>query len=121
MKGQEGFIPKRTTDRARSLRRESPIPEHVLWGLLRNQKVGGLKFRRQQTLGPFIVDYVCVERMLIIELDGESHVGRYQADQKRTAWLEKQGYKVVRFTNDEVLGDPVAVAEAIARAGGVEI
>jgi very-short-patch-repair endonuclease len=105
--------------RARTLRREAPVPERVLWGLLRGQRLGGLRFRRQETLGPFVVDFVCYDRKLIVELDGESHVGRGAQDEGREAVLQKMGFNIVRVTNDDLLGHPAAVAESIARAAGL--
>ena len=110
---------KHRTERARSLRKEAPIPERVLWGLLRGRKLGGLKFHRQQPIGRFIVDKVCFEKRLIVELDGLSHVGRADADEGRTTYLKSEGYTVIRVTNDDLLIDQEAVATAIARAAGL--
>ena len=65
------------------------------------------------------MDYICFEHKLIIELDGMSHVGQADADESRTAYLQSEGYTVIRFTNDELLSDFEAVANAIARAAGL--
>ena len=90
-------------DRARDLRRNMPSPERVLWQVLRNRKLLGLKFRRQFSITPYIVDFACVEKHLVIEIDGDSHVGRFQADQRREAAIRAAGWQVVRMTNDDVL------------------
>ena len=66
----------------------------------------GHKFRRQQPLGPFIVDFVCLERKLVIEVDGGQHADQQQDDARRTGWLEDQGFVVLRFWNHEVLAEP---------------
>ena len=104
---------------ARRLRRDSTVPERILWGVLRNRALGGLKFRRQQPIGPFIVDFFCHEARLIAELDGESHTDRLAEDQRRQRFLEQQGYRVFRVTNDDVLDDLEAVARGIAAVLGV--
>ena len=113
-------IPPYLTENARRLRRESTVPERILWGLLRNGGIGGLKFRRQQPIGPSIVDFICFDARLVVELDGLSHVGAGQKDDTRTRVLESKGLRVVRFTNDELLSDPESVAVAIARAAGLD-
>lgn len=89
----------------RHLRHDSTVPERILWGLLRNRRLAGMKFRRQQTIGSFIVDFYCDKLKLVIEVDGESHEGRLEEDRKRQIFLERNGLKVIRFTNDEVLGN----------------
>ena len=102
-------------DRARDLRRESTFPERLLWSRLRKKQLGGLKFRRQQPVGRFIVDFCCPSRKLVVELDGLSHVGRGQYDEDRSAELETLGFRVIRITNDDVVRDIDAVIEMIAR------
>ena len=93
-------------DRARKLRREATPAERLLWSRLRRKQLG-VKFRRQVPLGPYIVDFLCCERRLIVEIDGSQHQQGAQRrhDQTRTAWLEAQGYRVLRFWNNQVLGD----------------
>ena len=108
------------TARARNLRSELTGPERKLWNLLRNRRLGGLKFRRQRAIGPYVVDFFCNDANLVVELDGESHVGKAEEDEKRTAWLEENGLRVIRFTNDDVLAHEEAVATAIARAAGLD-
>ncbi len=115
------FAPKHMTDRARDLRKKAPVPERVLWGMLRDRRLAGLKFRRQQVVGPFIVDFYCEGSKLVVELDGLSHTGTGAADDRRTAYLESLGLRVLRVTNDDLLQDSHAVMTAIARAAGVEV
>ena len=106
----------RNTQQARRLRRQSTDAEKALWRLLRNRQLAGHKFRRQVPIGRFIVDFLCQEQMLVIEIDGGKHQLREKADHTRTLWLEGHGYHVVRFWNNEVLAEPVAVQEAILAA-----
>ena len=77
----------------RDLRHDSTVPERILWGLLRNRRLAGMKFRRQQTIGSFIVDFFCDRLKLVIEVDGESHEGRLEEDRKRQIFLERYGLK----------------------------
>ena len=90
--------------------------ERALWARLRRRGVLGLKFRCQQPLGRYIVDFVCLERRLIIEVDGGQHLDQEGYDQERSQWLEGQGYRLLRFWNSEVLSSTDAVVEAIATA-----
>jgi very-short-patch-repair endonuclease len=71
------------------------------------------KFRRQHSIGPFIADFCCVELRLIVEVDGGQHAERAREDERRTAYLESRGYRVVRFWNNEVLGETEAVMQRI--------
>jgi adenine-specific DNA-methyltransferase len=86
--------------------------EVLLWQKLRNRQLLGFKFRRQWTLGPFIVDFFCWEAGLVVELDGGQH--SEEGDANRTSWLEEQGYEVRRFWNNEVMENLDGVLEAIA-------
>jgi very-short-patch-repair endonuclease len=70
--------------------------ERALWGRLRKRQVSGFAFRRQFPLGHYIVDFVCLAERLIVELDGGQHIEQQEYDTRRTAWLEKQGYRVIR-------------------------
>ena len=101
------------TARARRLRRQSTDAEEALWRLLRNRQLAGCKFRRQTPVGKYIVDYMCFEKKLVIEIDGGQHQLRVDADSKRTKWLESQGFRVIRFWNNEVLTEPETIQEAI--------
>ena len=105
-------------DRSRQLRRDMTHPERVLWSLLRNRQLGSLKFRRQVVIDRYVVDFICKERKLVVEVDGESHVGRAAEDAQRTRDLQAKGLQVLRVTNDDMLGDLEAVGLAILRAAG---
>ena len=89
---------------ARNLRKNSTPQERKLWGILRNRNFHGLKFKRQQPIDKFIVDFVCSEIKLIIELDGGQHnyTENIISDAERTKKLEELGYRVIRFWNNEV-------------------
>jgi very-short-patch-repair endonuclease len=99
------------------MRRKMPDAEFRLWCELRNEGLG-LRFRRQHPIGPYIVDFFCAERKLIVEVDGEQHAlgQRPLRDRKRTEWLNAQGYTVVRFWTNEVTHERNAVCEAILAA-----
>ena len=106
--------------RARKLRRELTDAEARLWSELRGNRLCGHVFRRQEPLGPYIVDFVCFAKRLVVEVDGEQHgfeVNR-AADEQRTAWLEARGFHVIRFWNHEVLKETDAVCNAILDALG---
>ncbi len=104
-------------ERARALRRQLTDAEQKLWSILRLRKLGGLKFRRQFPIGPYIADFVCLERRLVIEVDGGQHaVTAKQEDAARTAWLQTQGFRVLRFWNNDVLGNPEGVRDAVCEA-----
>jgi very-short-patch-repair endonuclease len=98
--------------RARALRVTMTDAERRLWACLRNRRFVGYKFRRQHPLGPFIVDFACVEHRLVIEADGGQHA-ESEADERRTAWLEQQGWRVLRFWNNEILANTEGVQEMI--------
>ncbi len=104
------------TQRAKELRRNSTEAERVIWSSLRSRQFGNYKFRRQQPIGSFIVDFVCFEKKLIIELDGGQHMEDESYDTKRTKWLEGQGFSVIRFWNNQVLRDVDAVKTKILSA-----
>jgi very-short-patch-repair endonuclease len=110
--------PNATRARARELRRNATGPERMLWSALHARQVGGLKFRRQHPIEPYIVDFYCAQAKLVIELDGESHEGRQGYDLQRERFLRRQGFKVFRVTNDDVLDNLEGVCEAIVRAAG---
>ncbi len=105
-----------TTARARELRRHPTDAELVLWKHLSRRQIGGYKFRRQQPLGKYIVDFVCFEKRLIIELDGGQHFEQVSYDSGRTEWLESQGFRLLRFWNNQVLGEIEGVKQAIYTA-----
>ena len=96
---------KPLTDSGRELRHRGTPAERVLWSKLRNKQLNGVKFRRQQPLGDYIVDFVSFDKKLILEIDGGQHneEGILNRDEIRTTWLDSQGFRVVRFWNNEVL------------------
>ena len=102
--------------RARELRKQLTEAEKTLWRHLRLRQIGGYKFRRQQPLGPYVVDFVCFEKQLIVELDGGHHSEQLAYDADRTAWLGSQGYRVLRFWNHQILGEIGAVNQVIYEA-----
>ena len=102
--------------RARELRRKMTDAECVLWRQLRGRQIRGAKFRHQHPVGRFIVDFACIEAALIVEVDGGQHAEQGPRDGARTAWLNRQGFRVLRFWNHEVLANPEGVTETIARA-----
>lgn len=104
-----------TTERARDLRARQTEAESLLWYVLRGRRLCGLKFRRQFPIEPHIVDFACVEKKLIIEIDGGYHDVVYENDTTRQAAIESKDWTVLRFSNEDVLDDVEAVAIAIAR------
>ena len=104
------------TDRARTLRRRSTDAERLLWHHLRSRQLAGLKFRRQHVLGRYIIDFICLDHNLVIEVDGGQHAVQPEPDARRDAQLAEQGYRVLRFWNHEVLGNIEGVLETVAEA-----
>jgi very-short-patch-repair endonuclease len=89
--------------------------ERVLWREVRAHRFSGFKFKRQEPLGVYVVDFVCYEARLIIELDGGHHANQQEADAERTRWLESSGFRVVRFWNNDVLSNIAGVMQEIKR------
>ena len=104
-----------SVSRARQLRKQSTDAEKILWRHIRSRQLAGYKFRRQAPIGKYIVDFLCYEQKLVIEIDGGQHQLRSKSDRERTNWLEAQGFRVVRFWNNQVLAETEAVLEAILR------
>ena len=106
-----------TRDRARALRAAQTDVERSLWQRLRNRQLNGAKFRRQHPIGSYIADFFCLDARLIVELDGSQHGEEYerQPDERRTEYLESQGYRVLRFWNEEVLDNIDGVLETIVK------
>jgi very-short-patch-repair endonuclease len=98
---------------ARTLRKQMTDAERLLWRHLRNRELGGWKFRRQYPVGTYIVDFICVEKNVVIEVDGGQHAENEALDLQRSAYLNKMGYRVLRFWNNEVLIETEAVLTAI--------
>ncbi|MEY2884774.1 MAG: hypothetical protein RL490_2498 [Pseudomonadota bacterium] len=96
----EGAPPLQT--RARTMRKQPTEAERQLWAMLRDRRFGAFKFRRQVPIGPFIADFLCYDARLIVEADGGQHC-ESATDTRRTAWLEQQGFRVLRFWNHEIL------------------
>lgn len=90
-----------------------PDAEKRLWNHLRNRQLGGHKFRRQKPIGSYIVDFVCIEKKMIIEIDGGQHAIEQAKDEKRTEFLEENGYMVLRFWNNDVMRCTDAVLNKI--------
>ncbi|MEO2026978.1 MAG: DUF559 domain-containing protein [Fuerstiella sp.] len=103
------------TENARDLRARQTEAESLLWAVLRGRRLCGLKFRRQYPIEPFIADFACIEKKLIIEIDGGYHDCVFEEDKSRQKRIESEGWDVIRFSNEDVLGDVEAVAIAIAR------
>lgn len=110
--------PSERTKRSRELRQSATRAETALWGSLRNRHMSDWKWRRQQPIGPYFADFACKEALLVVELDGSQHGeadGR-EYDEERTAYMEAQGWRVLRFSNRDVLLDIARVLEVILRA-----
>ncbi|MGL4368645.1 MAG: endonuclease domain-containing protein [Spirochaetota bacterium] len=93
------------TNYARNLRRDQTEAERKLWRHLRSKQMQSVKFRRQQPIGSYIVDFVCFEKKLIIELDGSQHIDDKEKDVIRDCWLTEQGFIVKRFWNNDVMNN----------------
>ncbi len=106
------------TNSARALRRRMTEAERRIWYFLRGRHLVGFKFRRQHPIGPYVVDFVCLAHKLVIELDGSQHAADPN-DLRRDAFLHRNGYRVLRFWNNEALSHTAAVCESILRAVGV--
>ena len=106
-------IPPLTTARARSLRSNMTDVERRLWMALKGKQIAGYRFRRQHPIDTYIVDFACVERMLVIELDGSQHQNQEAYDEDRSRYLNQQGWQIVRFWNNEVLENLDGVLEVI--------
>ncbi|MDT8760334.1 DUF559 domain-containing protein [Sphingomonas psychrotolerans] len=102
--------------RAKEMRANPTPTEAVMWRILRAKQFENVKFARQVVIAPYIADFVARSRKLIVEIDGDTHALCEAKDGRRTAWLERQGYRVIRFTNYEVGGNIDGVAQAIGGA-----
>lgn len=108
-------MPDKLTFFAKNQRKHSTDAEQLLWRCLRAKRMEGLKFRRQQPIGPYITDFVCFERKIVIEVDGGQHAEFVEKDRERDRWFKEQDYRVLRFWNHEVLSKTEAVLDAIRR------
>ncbi|HEY5722480.1 MAG TPA: DUF559 domain-containing protein [Allosphingosinicella sp.] len=113
----EGKLPSRKAliARARHMRSNPTEAEMRLWTLLRHRRLAAHKFRRQQIVFPYIVDFVCLESRLIVEADGSQHADSRE-DARRDAFLREQGFRLLRFWNNQVLAEPDVVSSAIFAA-----
>jgi len=112
--------PRRTTptgyELARKLRKELTPAEIKLWAWLRGNKINGVNFRRQHAIGKYVADFCAIKEKLVIELDGSQHLEQGEYDKERTEFLESQGYRVIRFWNNQVMKDMEGVILAIINA-----
>jgi very-short-patch-repair endonuclease len=102
---------RRIIGHARQLRQDMTDAERAIWFAVRDRRLDGFKFRRQVTVGPFIVDFACVDAMLIVEIDGGQH--NETVDAARTAKLLAMGYRVLRFWNNDVLSNQDGVLQTL--------
>ena len=98
---------------AKILRKRLTDAEKLLWRHLRGKQLGGFKFRRQEPIGNYVADFVCYEKRIIVEVDGSQHCS--EKDHERDRWFEGQGFKVLRFWNNDVLNNIQEVLEVIRR------
>ena len=105
---------QRSINHARNLRTTMTDAERRIWRHLRMRQLAGLRFRRQVTIGKFIVDFACIEAWCVVEIDGSQHADS-ERDRERDAWLESEGWRVLRFWNNDVLLRTEAVLEAMYR------
>jgi len=101
---------------ARGFRRNMTDAERAIWRHLRMRTLNGAKFRRQHAIGPFVADFACLEHQLVIEIDGGQHAQQIEADTARTEFFQKQGFRILRFWNNEVLSNIDGVLTAIMGA-----
>jgi len=98
---------------SRNLRKRQTDAENLLWRHLRGKQLHGLRFRRQQPIGRYIADFVCLEKRLILEIDGGQHAIEKEKDEERSDWLITEGYSILRFWNNDVLTNLEGVLETI--------
>jgi len=101
----------------KELRSHATPAEAVLWKMLKGRNADGMKFRRQQGIGPYVLDFYCPELRLCVELDGSSHDYKYEYDEQRTEFLQNQGIRVLRFSNEQVWQGLDFVVDEIVRVG----
>jgi very-short-patch-repair endonuclease len=101
---------------SRNLRTRQTDAENLLWRRLRGKQLAGVKFRRQHPIGKYIVDFVCLKKRLILEIDGGQHALEKDKDDERAKWLTAEGYHILRFWNNEVLENLPGVLETVRLA-----
>ena len=119
MGGEKKLSPRRwaedsASESARRLRRDMTDAERTLWAQIRHKQVDGYRFRKQVPLGKYVADFACLEPRLIVEVDGGQHADQTIPDAARSAWLENNGFRVLRFWNNEVLENLDGVLQTIA-------
>ena len=114
--GKVGTGVRRIVATARKLRRSSTDVERKLWHRIRDKQIEEFRFRRQRPIEKYIVDFICLEARLIVELDGGQHAENVAHDQKRSAFLHERGYRVLRFWNNEVIENMEGVLERLREA-----
>ena len=102
-----------TVTSARELRRDGSRAEKICWELLRDRRLGKVKFRRQHPIGPYFADFACISRKLVIEIDGDHHAFQVEADARWTILMEAAGWKVTRFWANEVVANPEGIWRSI--------
>ncbi len=111
-----GQFKPRDTQRAKALRNHATPAERLLWTVLSSRKLAGCKFSRQMPVGPYFADFLCREAQLVVELDGFSHDMQQENDRRRDAFMKAEGFRVMRFTNTDVMTNLDGVAQTIAIA-----
>jgi len=99
--------------KARELRRDGSRAEKICWNLIRDRRNNGVKFRRQHPIGPYFADFACISKKLVIEIDGDHHAFQVEADARRTAAMEREGWRVLRSWANEVVLNPEGIWAAI--------
>ena len=104
--------------RRKQLRQNMPEAEIILWSRLKNKQISGIKFRRQYSVGKYVIDFYCAKKKLAIEIDGESHykLNAPEHDEERQKWIEQFGIRFLRFTNDDIRKNLYGVMDAIEEA-----
>ncbi len=115
MRERQGYDADTLIPLARVLRADATPAERDLWQIVRGGRLG-TRFRRQQPIGPFIVDFYCAEARLVVELDGKGHADQLGYDERRTSWLAAKGLTVLRFANADVIDRPQEVYVRIMTA-----
>jgi len=111
--GGESILTSRLTERAKQLRKNQTEAERILWNRLRLRQIAGIKFRRQQPIESYIVDFMSFEKRLIIEMDGGQHREEQKRDHERDRILKENGFRIVRFWNNEIFENLEGVLEVI--------
>jgi very-short-patch-repair endonuclease len=111
-------VPRSARARARAMRRTLTDAERTLWHALRDRRMQSIKFRRQAPIGPYIADFLCIEHRLVVEADGSRHAQSLR-DVARDEWLARNGYKILRFWNNDILTAQESVLATIAATCGL--